>query len=57
MINLWQYVMGAGNNKVSSTRPTMIRALHYTDDSECVFWAGDFAGVNLKAVCPVCNTD
>lgn len=57
MINLWLYVMGAGNNNVSSARTTMIRVLHDTNDSECIFWAGDFAGVNLHAVCPVCNPD
>lgn len=28
---------------------------HTPDDSECVFWAGDYAGVNLRATCEICN--
>jgi hypothetical protein len=28
---------------------------HDTQDSDCRFWAGDFAGVNLYAECSECK--
>lgn len=34
---------------------TVIAEKHNTHDSDCFLWAGDFAGVNLKAVCEVCK--
>lgn len=33
------------------------RAGHIADDSNCVYWLGDFAGVNLRARCPICSPD
>lgn len=55
-LGMWSIMFGAGDNKVDSARATMhkLATQHDPNDSECIFWAGDFAGVNLRAVCPVC---
>lgn len=44
---LWRKLMKAGGGPD--------KKMHNADDSECIFWAGDFAGVDLRAVCPVCE--
>lgn len=31
------------------------RAGHNAHDSNCRYWMGDFAGVNLRAVCGACR--
>lgn len=29
---------------------------HNAQDSECIMWRGDFAGVDLRAHCAICST-
>lgn len=43
--------------KIDAERTDKIakRTGHRADDFNCRYWAGDYAGVNLRAECPICR--